>query len=42
MAPGERWPEGSVGEQVRDIVKGIIEGVVGVEGMYTIGMWIVC
>ena len=43
MPPGEEsWAEASVGEQVRDIVKGIIEGVVGVEGMYTIGMWIVC
>lgn len=35
---GERLDEASAGEQVRDIVKGIIEGVVGVEGMYTIGM----
>src|ERR1700677_3028858 len=42
MPPGESWAEASAGEQVRDIVKGIIEGVVGVSGMYTIGMWIVC
>ena len=42
MPSGERWAETSVGEQVRGIVKGIIEGVVGVEGMYTVGMWIVC
>jgi hypothetical protein len=31
-----------VGEQVRGMVMGIIAGVVGVDGMYTIGMWIVC
>jgi hypothetical protein len=31
-----------VGEQVRGIFIGIIEGVEGVEGMYTIGIWIVC
>jgi hypothetical protein len=31
-----------VGEQVRGIVTGTIEGEAGVDGMYTIGIWIVC
>jgi len=39
MPPGESWAKVLEGEQVRDIVKGIIEGVVDVEAMYTIGMW---
>ena len=32
----------NVGEQVRGRVTGTIEGEVGVDGMYTIGMWMVC
>jgi hypothetical protein len=31
-----------VGEQVRGMVIGTIEGEVGVDGMYTIGIWMVC